>query len=166
MNFMPAAVEEGKLRTKLGDIPLSDELRRSLEAANAGRDIIIGIRPEHFEDAALVEPSVHGHGIEFNANIDVVESMGSDVYVYFTPAEERGDGGGGPGIGSAELDELAADSGAADTGSNVDQITARLDAETTIREGETAKLWLDARAIHIFDPETGRSLRPAPAGAA
>ena len=54
MNFMPATVDSGTLRTPLGDIPLSGRLRQAIERANAPRDLIIGIRPESFEDAALV----------------------------------------------------------------------------------------------------------------
>ena len=76
--------------------------------------------------------------------------MGSDVFVYFTLE-------GGPAR-SAELDELAVDSGRADTGSDSDQIVARLNAATAIREGDTARLWVDARAVHIFDLNSGENL--------
>src|SRR4051812_47669336 len=54
MNFMPARIEQGALRTRLGDIPLTDELRRSIESGRGPRDVIIGLRPESFEDALLV----------------------------------------------------------------------------------------------------------------
>src|SRR5215831_15743683 len=52
MNFLPGTVEDGKMRTPLGDIPLHDRLRQALERAKAPRDLIVGIRPENFEDAA------------------------------------------------------------------------------------------------------------------
>ena len=150
MNFMPARVEQGKLRTKLGDIELTDEMRRALESRAGDRDVILGVRPENFEDAALVPTDVQAHGVTFSVSIDVLESMGSDVFAYFTLE-------GGPAQ-SAELEELARDSGRADTGSDADQIVARLDAETKVREGESAKLWADSRAIHVFDPSTGENL--------
>ena len=54
MNFLPGHVENNLLRTSLGDFPLTDELRRELEGANTARDVIVGIRPENFEDAAIV----------------------------------------------------------------------------------------------------------------
>jgi multiple sugar transport system ATP-binding protein len=163
MNFMTATAEEGMLRSKLGDIPMSDELRRSMESANGGRSVIAGIRPEHFEDAGLVDSSQRQYGVTFNASIDVVESMGSDVFAYFSPAGQENSETEGPG--HAELAELAADSGASDTGGAADQMTARLDAATKIRESDTAELWVDARQIHVFDAESGKSLTPTPAEA-
>jgi multiple sugar transport system ATP-binding protein len=159
MNFMTATAEEGVLRSKLGDIPLSDEIRRAMEGANGGRSVIAGIRPEHFEDAGLVDSSIRQYGVTFNANVDVVESMGSDVFAYFTPAGQENSEPEGPG--HAELAELAADSGAADTGGATDQMTARLDAATKIREGDTAELWVDARQIHVFDGDSGKNLTSA-----
>ena len=54
MNFMSGTLEEGKLRTSLGDFPVDDRLRRELTDAKSGRQVIVGLRPENFEDAALV----------------------------------------------------------------------------------------------------------------
>src|SRR5690348_11022035 len=48
MNFLPATVQEGSVRTALGDLALTDELRRTLERGNAPREVIVGIRPENF----------------------------------------------------------------------------------------------------------------------
>jgi multiple sugar transport system ATP-binding protein len=151
MNFMSGTFEEGMLRTSLGDFRLSDRLRQEVEGAGAGRDVIVGLRPENFEDAALVPADARANGITFPAAIDVLESMGSDVYVYFTKDVEQG-------VNAAELEELARDSGRADTGASGDTVVARLDAATGIREGQQAELWVDARAMHIFDPATGRNL--------
>jgi len=151
MNFLPGQVENNTLRTSLGDFPLTDRLRRELEAANAGREVIVGIRPENFEDASLVPAGSRERGITFRATIDVVESMGSDVFVYFAAGREMR-------INAAELEELARDSGSADTGSDAETITARLDAATQVREATEAELWADGDAIHVFDPATGRNL--------
>ena len=150
MNFMSGTVEDGTLRTSLGDFPITGRLRRELEGSRTGRTLIVGIRPENFEDVALVSPDVRGSGITFHADIDVVESMGSDVYVYFSQEREQG-------VNAAELEELARDSGRADTGGG-DTVVARLAPDTRIREGQDAEIWVDARAIHVFDPESGRNL--------
>jgi multiple sugar transport system ATP-binding protein len=151
MNFMSGTFEEGMLRTPLGDFRLNDRMRREVESAGGGRDVIVGVRPENFEDAALVQRDNREHGITFNTGIDVLESMGSDVFVYFTKDIQQG-------VNAAELEELARDSGRADTGASGETLVARLDAATGIREGQDAKLWVDGRALHIFDPSSGRNL--------
>jgi multiple sugar transport system ATP-binding protein len=151
MNFLGATLEEGSLRTRLGDLPVSPQLRQVLEQANVGRQVIVGIRPEDFEDVSIVPPENRGFGITFRQTIDVRESMGSDVFVYFTMES-------GLTTHSDQLADLAADSGSADTVGAEEQITARLDAATTIREGEDAELWVDLRPMHVFDPESGRNL--------
>jgi multiple sugar transport system ATP-binding protein len=151
MNFMSGILEDGVLRTSLGDFRLPDRLRREVESAGAGRDVIVGLRPENFEDASLVQRDNRQHGITFSTGIDVLESMGSDVFVYFTQGREQG-------VNATELEELARDSGRADTGASGDTMVARLDAATGIREGQDAELWVDARALHIFDPSSGRNL--------
>ena len=151
MNFMAGKLADGSLHTAIGSLPLTPALRQALERANVGRDVIVGIRPENFQDAALVQPELRSNGITFRATIDVVESMGSDVYVYFTQQS-------GLTAQVDELADLAVDSGKADTGAAEESVTARLDAATRVREGDNAELWADARAMHIFDPESGRNL--------
>jgi multiple sugar transport system ATP-binding protein len=151
MNFMGGTLEDGMLRTNLGEFRLSDRLRREVEGSGSGRNVIVGLRPENFEDAALVSPDARPNGITFRTSIDVLESLGSDVFVYFTQGREQG-------VEAAELEELARDSGRADTGASGDTIVARIDAATRIREGGEAELWVNGRAMHIFDPATGRNL--------
>jgi multiple sugar transport system ATP-binding protein len=159
MNFLSGTLEEGKLRTSLGDFAISDRVRREVESSGAGRSVIVGVRPENFEDAGLVSADARPHGITFHTTVDVLESMGSDVFVYFTRGREAG-------VNAAELEELARDSGRADTGASGDTLVARLDAATQIREGQDAELWVDGRTLHVFDPESGRNLSLAAAKAA
>ena len=98
MNFMAGTLEEGMLRTSLGEFRLSDRLRREVESSGTGREVIVGLRPENFEDVALVSPDNRPHGITFHATIDVLESLGSDVFVYFSREV-------GQGVSSAELED-------------------------------------------------------------
>ena len=156
MNFMPATLEEGKLRTKLGDIDLDDQMRRAVEDSDSGREVILGVRPEAFEDAALVPKEHAGYGVTFPVTVDVLESMGSDVFAYFEV-----EGGPAESAELEELEELARDSGRADTGAGGDQIVARLDAETKIAENQPTELWVDTRNLHIFDVSTGENLTHA-----
>jgi multiple sugar transport system ATP-binding protein len=151
MNFLSGTLEDGKLRTSLGDFQLSDRIRREVESSGSGRNVIVGLRPENFEDVALVSADARPNGVTFHVSIDVLESMGSDVYVYFTQGREEG-------VNAAELEELAQDSGRADTGGSGDTVVARLDAATGVHEGSDAELWVDGRAIHVFDPASGRNL--------
>jgi multiple sugar transport system ATP-binding protein len=150
MNFMSGTLEEGKLRTPLGDIPVSGRLQQELSGSAAGRDVIVGIRPEDFEDAALVSSENRHHGITFPATIDVLESLGAEKYAYFS--KEIGK------VETAELAELAQDSGRADTGGSAETVVARLDPATQITEGQNTELWVDVRAVHVFDPATGKNL--------
>jgi multiple sugar transport system ATP-binding protein len=151
MNFLGGTLEDSKLRTSFGDFQLSDRLRREVESAGTGREVIVGLRPENFEDASLVSPDARPNGITFRTSIDVLESLGSDVFVYFTLGRDQG-------VAAAELEELAQDSGRAEAGTSGDTVVARLDAETRVHEGQEAELWVDGRSIHVFDPASGRNL--------
>jgi multiple sugar transport system ATP-binding protein len=157
MNFMAGTLEEGSLRTGLGDIPVTGRLRQALESAGAGREVIVGIRPEDFEDASLISADLQDSGLTFNATIDVIESLGSEKYVYFTREL-------GQTANVAELQELARDSGRADVGGASEAVVARLDPATRLSEGEDARLWVDVRTLHVFDPASGRNLTLGEAG--
>jgi multiple sugar transport system ATP-binding protein len=150
MNFVEAQLVENTLRTPFGDISLPDEERRAVEQAGGDRNLIMGIRPENFEDAALISENQRARGITFNTAIDVVESMGSDVYAHFTLDSGQAQ--------SSELAELAEDSGTADTLAGGTSVVARLSAETKIKEEEKATLWFETSKLHLFDSNTGRNL--------
>jgi multiple sugar transport system ATP-binding protein len=150
MNFMAGTLEEGGVTTSIGRLPLSPQLRQALESGNSGRQVIVGIRPEDFEDASLVQAADQAKGVKFRTTIDVVESMGSDVFIYFTQES-------GLTAKTDQLADLAADSGAAELGS-AETVTARLDPTTRIKEGDSAELWADVSSMHIFDPDNGENL--------
>ena len=112
--------------------------------------VIAGIRPENFEDASLVPEEDLRHGATFPATIDVIEWMGSELYAYFTVG------------GGAAVPELGrhADLSAEDVRADAERMTvvARLDAASQAQEGQELELWLDARRVHLFDPDSGLSL--------
>ncbi|UJA21391.1 sn-glycerol-3-phosphate ABC transporter ATP-binding protein UgpC [Thermoleophilia bacterium SCSIO 60948] len=150
MNFMPGKIEGDVVRLPIGEVPIPEESRRRLGDSRS-RDVIVGVRPEHFEDASLVGDDIAGRGHRFTANVDLVESMGSEQYVYFSYESE--------GVASKELDELAQDSGAADVPtSGENQAVARVEPTSEITRGGQAELWLDTQKMHFFDPSSGASL--------
>jgi multiple sugar transport system ATP-binding protein len=150
MNFLPAEVEGETLKLPIGDVRLSAEQRRAVESAK-GRELIVGIRPEHFEDAALVGEQ-RDRGVTTRATVDVVESMGSELYVHFKVSGQAN---------AAELEELAADAGTTDVPGTGDatQAVARLNPESDVREGQEVELWFDPDRLYLFDPDGGRALK-------
>jgi multiple sugar transport system ATP-binding protein len=152
MNFFTGAIEGDTIRTPMGAIPLHDELRRSIESHGTGRrEVIVGIRPEDFEDAQYA-PEGH-EGWTFEAPIELTESMGSEIYAHFDFEQ-------GQQLESEELRELQEDAGTSDVPQSgaSGHAVARVDAASNVRAGERAKLWLDTRKIHVFNPVDGQSL--------
>ena len=152
MNFLPAQLDGDQLRTSIGNLDVTGELRRRLEAGAGGgrRGVIVGIRPEHFEDASLVSVPERGH--IFKTKIEVLEALGSDSYAHFTVDSPR--------VSSDGLQELADDTdpaGVAPCAGGV-QVVARLSAASAIKQGREAQLWIDTSQLQLFDRETGRSL--------
>src|SRR5215210_1824136 len=79
MNFLPATLEGNRLKMPFGEVAL-DETRAK---AVAGRDLLlVGIRPEYFEDASLVEANKRALGSTFTARVDVTEWLGDSQYAY------------------------------------------------------------------------------------
>jgi multiple sugar transport system ATP-binding protein len=143
MNFLPAHVENGRVKLPMVELPARGEVQGAKETG-----LIAGIRPEHFEDASLVGDE-RDRGVTFRTKIEVVESMGSELYAYFpiegSPAE------------SEELADLARDMGT--EGSGGDMAVARLDSASRVKQGEEIELWLDASKVKFFDAESGDALR-------
>jgi multiple sugar transport system ATP-binding protein len=152
MNFLPATLEGNQLSTPFGTIELDE--RRT--AAAAGRDLLlVGIRPEYFEDASLVEEAKRPQGSIFRARVDVTEWLGDSQYAYI------------PYEAPEEITEqLRALSRELDSEELRTQAIVSIDSTSRIREGREAEFWLDSRKVHIFDPATGENLtRDAEAGA-
>jgi multiple sugar transport system ATP-binding protein len=151
MNFMPVRVEGTSIVTPVGNAPLSDEQRRALEG-DGKRDLIAGIRPEDFEDAALVGEQ-RDRGITFKAKIDVLESMGAEFYAYFSVESQEA-------LSSKELQELAEDAGTSEVPSagEAGQVVARLEPASKAAEGQETELWLDTSKVHLFDASSGQRL--------
>jgi multiple sugar transport system ATP-binding protein len=151
MNFLAATIEGDTLTSGLGKITMPDRIRRAVERSK-GKEVIIGLRPEHFEDAALVGDAP---GAQVTVAIDLVESMGSDVFAYFTVRGEAA---------SRDLEDLAKDAGQDMHGEGT-QINARLDPSAKVAEGKEATLWVDTEKMQVFDAESGANLTAESAAA-
>jgi multiple sugar transport system ATP-binding protein len=150
MNFVQAELVGGRVKLPFGEV--------TVEEAAGGRGdgpVVAGLRPESFEDAAIVGDELkRGRGIVFKAEIDLVESLGSDLYAYFRIEAEN--------VESDQLADLLGDrldeTGAANVSEGQEQVVARLDASSRVRRGAEVELWVDTSQLHLFDPESGASL--------
>jgi multiple sugar transport system ATP-binding protein len=150
MNFMAATLEGGRVKLPFGEVDLPEDLREKL-GSHSGK-VVAGIRPESFEDAGLVgDADAKDRGTTFEAEIDLVESMGSEKYAYFSIKGES--------LESEELRELAEDAGTAEVPSAGEGlVVARLDAASGVERGKAAELWVDSTKLHFFDPDSGANL--------
>ncbi|MGH3124734.1 MAG: ABC transporter ATP-binding protein [Streptosporangiaceae bacterium] len=116
-----------------------------------GRTVVVGIRPENLEDAALV-PDAAPESV-LDVSVELREELGAEVNAHCTvgvpPLQVAAVAIGDSEPDAAEIDEVP----------QIPAIIARLDPRTGIREGERARLHVDLDSLHFFDPDTGDSLR-------
>jgi len=142
MNLVEARLDGDEVVFGPNRLPL-DAGRRP--PARGGR-VVLGIRPEAFEEASLARPGLP----TLEATVTVVEELGADAHVFF-PVDATPAGDVKASAGQAE--PLAGEG---------TLFTARVEPETTIRVGDRLRLAVDPARFHFFDPETGRSLVGAP----
>jgi multiple sugar transport system ATP-binding protein len=154
MNFLPGEIANGSLKFALATIPLGDVRNAGERVTQSDGRVLVGIRPEDFEDAALA--GERGHGIRIKAMIDVLESTGSDRYAHLAAGEHNGSHEPDESL-LRELKAMAVESGDDITPTSLDVI-ARVDASSRLGEGKEGELWLDSTKLHLFDPATGERL--------
>ena len=104
--------------------------------------VVLGIRPEAFEEASLARPGLP----TLEATVTVVEELGADAHVFFP-------------VDAAPARDAKASAGQAEPLAGEGTLfTARVEPETTIRVGDRLRLAVEPARFHFFDPETGRSL--------
>jgi multiple sugar transport system ATP-binding protein len=152
MNFLPGRLEGDMVRMPIGDAQLPDHVRSNLqrEGGQGARDVIVGVRPEHFEDASIAPEGPDQ--LRFRTTVDVVESMGSELYVYFDIAA--------PEVELDQLSDLAKDAGMEDlpTHGEGQQVVARLSAESKATPGEEIELTLELTNMKLFATDSGKSM--------
>jgi multiple sugar transport system ATP-binding protein len=117
-----------------------------------GPRVILGIRPEDLEDASLETAAPEGRRLA--AVVDIREDMGSEIFVHFgvQAPPVRGEDI------AAAVGEDAIEATAELTRKHGSIFTARLDRESSAREGEPIELAVNTRRLHFFETETGRGI--------
>jgi multiple sugar transport system ATP-binding protein len=141
------AVETGGQRVVLDQELVS--ARAGLQAYE-GKKLVLGIRPEDLEDAALAKDVPPDRRIE--GKVELTEALGSEIMAHFTVDA--------PPALTEDVRELAQDLGAEHTveGAGEQKHTAmvgRFDPRSKVKEGEIAQVAVDTRGLHFFDPESG-----------
>jgi multiple sugar transport system ATP-binding protein len=147
MNLVDATIDGDELRFGQFRVPLDADRRPA--AARSGSKVVLGIRPESFEDAAFAPVELPTIGVD----VLVVEELGSDAHVFFpidvpriTPETIEAEG--------EDAAQLVAD--------EVVLLNARVDPRTDARVGAALSIAVDPARFHYFDPETGASLLEPP----
>ena len=139
-----AALDDG------ASLALDDEMvaSRPAIAGFEGREVVLGIRPEDLEDAAL-EPDAPADR-RMTGEVRLRESLGSEVMAHVAVAgraaatdvgRELGEDVGFSAIGAAGGEHVV--------------LVGRLSPRTSVTGGDRVELAVDTRALHIFDPKTG-----------
>ena len=140
MNTFRAAYSNGSITigSQAIRVPESVAVRHPALASHEGRDIVVGIRPEHLSDAAITGD---GSGSILTGTVEIREGLGSEVLLHVL------------------TDGLSVDSGQEDSeaGKNVIAV-AKVAPNTALRVGDTARLVIDVQNLHLFDLESGLAI--------
>ena len=161
MNMLEARIErhEGGLAAAFGDTVFALDQqtlsRRPALAAYAGREVVLGIRPEDLDDAALADGDT---GPRLKGRVELREALGSEVLVHFTVAARQ--------AVTDEMRELAEDVGddrildqlASGAQPQAAALVGRFSPLTRVAEGDVVEVSVQRRALHFFDLETGLAI--------
>ena len=145
------ARSNGHLEVSLGEhrLPVDDQIARNSSRLGdyVGKKIILGIRPEDFEDAAIDPDAPADRRIKVTA--DLTEPLGSEVLVHF----------------GTEATAVVSSAAAADAGEDADirlgeedevttRLIARVSPKSHVALGQQVELAVDTTRLYFFDPET------------
>jgi multiple sugar transport system ATP-binding protein len=147
----------GGLAIKTGDqsIALGDEVlsRRPALKAYEGREVVVGIRPEDLEDAAIDTEAPANRRVR--GRVELREALGSEIMVHFTVEA--------PPAVTDDVRELARDVGEeavveAKADASHTTLVGRFSPRTEVRKGDVLEVTVDARSLHFFDLDTGMGI--------
>jgi len=151
------ARSNGGLSVSFGEhtLPVGDQLARNRSGLQGyiGKTVLLGIRPESFEDASLV-PDVPADR-RIRTTSDLTEPLGAEVLVYFTAAAtEVVSSAAAEHVADAEVRLGVTD----DEEEERARLIARVDPHTRIAEGSEIELAVDTSKLYFFDPETREAI--------
>jgi multiple sugar transport system ATP-binding protein len=144
-NLYDAALTEGARSIKLGsqEIPLPEAVRQKRPglASYAGKDVVVGMRPEHLPAA---KPGDTGPTLV--GDVDLIEALGSEQVVHFTIDAHRV-------IAEGALEKDEAEAVGAGEG------VSRVDAKYPVKVGDRVTFAIDIEDMQFFDTQTGLAIR-------
>jgi multiple sugar transport system ATP-binding protein len=135
MNFLPGELRDGALELSSYRFELPGAVRERLRRGPG--PVLVGLRPESFQDVRLAGADA---GPVLSAEIEIAEQLGHETYAYFRVA----------GLETAEIGERPLELAGA--------LAARLDPRTNAATGQQASLAVSLDEVHLFDPESGKSI--------
>jgi multiple sugar transport system ATP-binding protein len=161
MNMVGATLarDDGTLTAEFAGYRLAvpDEVvgRRPDLKGYEGKEVILGIRPEDIEDAAIVTDAPDDRRIR--SAVVLREALGADVLAHFMIKA--------PVVMTEDVKELAHDVGAEaveamekGAGADESEFMARLNPRTKATQGEEIELVVDVQRLHFFDPDSGEGI--------
>jgi multiple sugar transport system ATP-binding protein len=142
MNLVEAVVREGTVEFAGYRIALPPLLADTIPAG----PVVLGIRPESFEDAAYADPSLP----QIDVVVNVVEELGSDSHVIFTIDAPR--------VDTEELREMREGEDESLLAGDRAVFNARVDPRTAASGGAPLRLALDPARFHFFDRDSGENI--------
>ena len=152
MNFVYAnvGVKNGSIELSFGNdqIDYNGEKLDELKAFE-NKEIVMGIRPEAFEDGNYANESEFSQSIK--VSVSLLEQLGSDSYIHFYKDIKP--------VQTEAIEEILADDGEdiSILGDNT-KFIARINPNSTVAEGEEIELKIDPSKLHFFNPDTGDAI--------
>ena len=152
MNFVYADVKISGDKAELSfageKIICNDVSAKKLQKMD-GEQIVLGIRPEAFEDSMYATDGEYTDSI--NIKVTLLEQLGSDSYIHFYKDIEP--------VQTEAIEEILADEGEdISMLGNETKFIARINPNSTVQEGQEIELSIDSSKLHFFDPATGNAL--------
>jgi multiple sugar transport system ATP-binding protein len=150
--MLSPSLDEVKIGPQRLALPASLVQRRPGLRAYADRKVVVGIRPEHLSDAALV-PNLDG-APTLEADVELVEALGNELQVHFVieaNAARTEDTEAATGI--SELGGLPLEAQGSRTGG-----VARVSPRSELHGGVRGRFVVDMDGVRFFDPDTGLAI--------